>query len=134
MRMLPTGFSPELAVMPRRSMIRESRVSSKKSSDVQKCCVPAAKYIVVMVNRLTSTSLATKDSIKEHWKTVTMDQCQNIAHCWKRQSTLFQPKEDFGRFSIVLLRINKQKKDCLTFIQKKVEEEEYTQNPYPCKF
>ena len=42
----------------------------------------------------------------------------NFAKLWKRQSTLLQPIEDFERFSIVLLRMNKQRNDCLTFIQK----------------
>ena len=79
MRMQPTIFSAEIAVISTRSMIRESRVSSKKSLDVHKCCVSVAKHIVVMINRLTSTSLAAKDSIKEHWKTVAMDQWQSIA-------------------------------------------------------
>ena len=78
LRMLPTIFSPELAVISTRSMIGESRVSSKKSLDVQKCCVSVAKHIVVMINRLTSTSSAAKDSIEEHWKTVAMDQYQSI--------------------------------------------------------
>ena len=49
-------FSPELAVMPTRNKIRESRVSSKKSLDAQKCCVSVAKHIVVMLSVLTSTS------------------------------------------------------------------------------
>ena len=72
------NFSAELAVISTRSMIRENRISSKKNLDVQKCCAFVAKHIVVMINRLTSTSLAAKDSIKEHWKTVEMDQCQSI--------------------------------------------------------
>ena len=76
------NFSPELAVMSTRNMIRLSRVSSKKSLDVQKSCVCVAKHIVVMISVLTSTSLAAKASIKEHWKSVAMvDQCQNIAKC-----------------------------------------------------
>ena len=76
------NFSPEVAVMPTRNMIKESQVSSKKSLDVQRCCVSVAKHIVVMINRLTSTSLAAKDSTKEHWKSVAMvDQCQSIAKC-----------------------------------------------------
>ena len=76
------NFSPELAVMPTKKMIRESRASSKKSLDVQKCCVSVAKRIVVMISILTSTSLAAKDSIKEHWKSVAMaDQCQSIGKC-----------------------------------------------------
>ena len=58
-------FFPDFAVIPTRSMIRDRRVSSKKSLDVQKCCVSVAKHIVVMINRLTSTSLAAKDSIKD---------------------------------------------------------------------
>ena len=72
LRMQPTNFSPELAVMPTRNMIRESRVSSKKSLDVHKCCVSVAKHIVVMISVLTSTTLAAKDSLKEHWKSVAM--------------------------------------------------------------
>ena len=80
--MLSTIFSPELAVMSTRSMIRESRVSLKKRLDQQKCCVSVAKHISVMINRLTSTSLAAEDSAKEHWNTVAMvDQSQSIAEC-----------------------------------------------------
>ena len=83
-----------------------------------------------MINRLTSTSFAAKDSIKEHWKTVvTVDQCRSIAKCGKRQSTLHQPIEVFVRFSMVLLRLNKQRKDCLTFIlckKKRIVEEDGT--------
>ena len=75
------NFFPELAVIPTRSIIRENRVSSKKSLDVQKCCVSVAKHTVVMINRLTSTSLAAKVSLKEYWKTVAMDKCQNIVKC-----------------------------------------------------
>ena len=66
------NFSPELAVMSTRKMIKESRVSSKKSLDVQKCCASVAKHIVVMINRLKSTSSAAKVSIEEHWKSVAM--------------------------------------------------------------
>ena len=74
------NFSPGLAVMSTRNMIKESQVFSKKNLDVQKCCVSVAKHIVVMINRLTSTSLAAKDSIKEHWKSVAMVvQWQSIA-------------------------------------------------------
>ena len=58
------NFFPEFVVIPTRNMIRESRVSSKKKSDVQKCCVPVAKHIVVMVGKLTSTSLAATGSTK----------------------------------------------------------------------
>ena len=43
-------FFPELAVMPTRSMIKDSRVSSKKSLDVQKCCVSVARHFVVTIN------------------------------------------------------------------------------------
>ena len=76
------NFSPELAVMSTRNMIRESRVSSKKSLDVQKYCASVAEHIVVMINRLMRTSLAAKDSIKEYWKSVVMvDQCQSTAKC-----------------------------------------------------
>ena len=74
------NFSPELAVMSTRNMIRESRVSSKRSLDVQKCCASVAKHIVVKISVLTSTSLAAKDSIKEHWKSVAVVvQWQSIA-------------------------------------------------------
>ena len=76
------NVSPELAVMSSRNMIRESRVPSKMSLDVQKCCVSVAKHVVVMISVLTSTSSAAKDSVKEHWKSVAMvDQCQNFAKC-----------------------------------------------------
>ena len=76
--------SPELIIIPARNMMRESRASSKKNLDVQKCCVSVAKHNVVMISKLTNTSLAAKDSIKEHWKiVVNVDQGQNIAKCWR---------------------------------------------------
>ena len=65
-------FSPEVAVMPTRNMIKESHVSSKKNLGVQKSCVSVPKHIVVMMNRIASTSSAAKDSTKEHWKSVAM--------------------------------------------------------------
>ena len=75
-------FSPDIAAMSTRNMIRENQVSSKKSIDVQKCCVFVGKHIVIMINKLTSTSLAAIVTIKEHWKSVAMmDQCQSIAKC-----------------------------------------------------
>ena len=49
LRMQPTIFSPELAVMSTRNMTREDRVSSMKSFDVQKCCACAAKHIVTTI-------------------------------------------------------------------------------------
>ena len=115
----PTVFSPELVVIPTRNLRRESRASSKKNLDVQKCSVSVAKHNVVMISKLTSTSLAAKHSIKEHWKIVAMvDQCQSIAKCWRNLLMSLQPIEDFGRFSIVLIRMNRQRKDYHTFIQK----------------
>ena len=118
LQMQPTIFSPELAVMPTRNMKRESRDYLKKSLDVQKCCAFVAKHIVATIERVTSTSSEARDSIKELEKTVEMDPCKSIAKYYKGQSTLLQPIKDFERFSIVLLRMNKQRKDCLTFIQK----------------
>ena len=77
-----TDCNPKIAVMSTRNMIRESLVSSKKSLDVQKLCACVAKHIAVMRNRLISTSIAAKDSRKEHWKSVVMvDQCQSTAKC-----------------------------------------------------
>ena len=102
-------FSPELAVLPTRNMIRESRNYLKKSLDVQNCCACVTKPIVVAIERVTSTNSVTRDSLKELWKTVEMDPCQSIAKFWKRQSTLIQPIEDFERFGIVLLRMNKER-------------------------
>ena len=74
--MQPSTFSPELVVIRTRNMIRENRASSKKNLDVEKFCVSVAKHIVVIIIILLSKSLAAKDSIEEHWKTVAMvDQC-----------------------------------------------------------
>ena len=82
LRTQPAIFPPELAVMPKRNMIRESRVSSKNNLDVQKCYVSVAKHIVLMINRLTTTFSAANDSTKEHWETVAMvDQWQSLAKC-----------------------------------------------------
>ena len=100
-------------------MIRENVVSSKKSLDVQKCCVAVLKIIVVIMIRLTSTSLAANDSKKEHWKTVAIvDQCQSFAKFWRNLLIQLQPKKYFKLFSIVLLRMNKQRKDVLLLSKK----------------
>ena len=103
--------------MPTRNMIRESRDYSKKSLDVQECCACVAKPIVATIERVTSINSVARESIKELSKTEEMDPCQNIARCYKRQSTLLQPIEDFERFSIVLIRMNKQRKDCIISAQ-----------------
>ena len=81
LRMQPTIFYPELAVMPTRNMIRESQVSSKNGLVMQKCCVCAAKPIVATIKRLTSINSVARDSIRELSKTVEMDPCQTIAKC-----------------------------------------------------
>ena len=66
------NLSPRTCCNVHKKHDRESRVSSKKSLDVHKCCVSVAKHIVVMISKLTSTSLAAKNSIKEHWKILVM--------------------------------------------------------------
>ena len=89
-----------------------------RCSEILCLCACVAKSFVATIERVTSTNSVAMDSIKELRKTVGMDQCQSIAKFLKRQSTSLQQIEDFERFSIVLLRMNKQRKDCLTFIQK----------------
>ena len=58
-------FSPELAVMSTRNMVRESRDYIKKSLDLQKCCACVAKPIVATIERVTSTNSVARDSIRE---------------------------------------------------------------------
>ena len=89
-------------------MIRENRDFLKNSFEGQKCCARVAKPTVATIERVTSTNSVAGDSIKELLKSVEMDPCQSIAKCYKRQPTLLQSKEDFKRFNIVLLRLNKQ--------------------------
>ena len=110
--------SQEHAVLLTRGMIRGSRDYLKTISGVQKCCACVAKPSVVTIERVTSKNSVTRDSIKELWKTVEMDPRQSIGKLWKRQSTLLQPIEDFERFSIVLLHMNKQRKVCLLLSKK----------------
>ena len=43
------NFSPELAVMSTRNIIRESRDYLKKSLDVQRCCACVAKSFVATI-------------------------------------------------------------------------------------
>ena len=59
------NFSPELAAMLTRNMIRESRDYLKKRLVVQKCCLCVAKPIVATIERVTSTNSVAGDSIKE---------------------------------------------------------------------
>ena len=118
LRMQRTIFSSKLAILPTRNMIRKSRVFLLKNSGVQNCCVCVAKPIFATIEKVTSTNSVAGDSIKELWKTVEMDQCESIATCSKRQSTLLQPIEDFERFSIVLLGMNKQKRIALPVSKK----------------
>ena len=119
-----TTSSQEHVVLLTRSMIRENRDYLKSNSGVPKCCACVAKPIVATIERVTSTNSVARDSIKEIWKTVEMDLCQSIAKFWRRQSTLLQQIGDFERFSIVLLRMNKQRKNCLTFCPKRIVEED----------
>ena len=87
--------SQEHVVVLTGSMIRESRDCLKTYSGVPKCCVCVAKHIVATIETVTSTNSVARDSIKELCKTVEMGPCQSIGKCYKRQSTLFQPIEDF---------------------------------------
>ena len=89
------NFSPELAVMPKGNMIRESRDYLKKNSGVPKCCACVAKPTVATIERVTSINSVARDSIRELWKTVEMGPCQSIAKWLKRRSTLLQPTKDF---------------------------------------
>ena len=83
LRMQPAIFSPELAVMSTRNMIRESRVSSKKSLDVQKCCACVRQTYGCYDKQTNKNKFSSKGHTKKHWKTVAMDQCQSIAKCWR---------------------------------------------------
>ena len=65
LRMQPTVFSSELAVMPTRNMIEESWDFLKKKLVVQKCCACVAKPIVATIEGVTSTNSVARDSIKE---------------------------------------------------------------------
>ena len=76
-------------------MNRGSQDSLKKNSGSPKCYACVAKPIVATIERVTSTNSVARDSLKELWKTVEMDPYQNIEKCLKRQSTLFQPTENF---------------------------------------
>ena len=70
--------SQEHVVLLTRSIIGENRDCLKKNSGVTKCCACVAKHIVATIERVTSTNSVARDSIKELWKTVEMDPCQNI--------------------------------------------------------
>ena len=75
------NFFPRTCCNEQKNVIRESRDYLKKNSGVRKCCACVAKHIVVTINRLTNTSSAANDSIRELWKTVETDPCRNIAKC-----------------------------------------------------
>ena len=87
--------SQEHVVLLTRSMIRQSRDCLMKNSGVSNCCVCVAKPFVATIERVKIKNSVAKDSIKELWKTVEMDPCQSFEKCYKRQSTLLQPTEDF---------------------------------------
>ena len=63
--MQPTVFSPELAVMPTRNMIRESRDYIKKRLDVEKGCACVPKPVFATIERVKSTNSVARDSKKE---------------------------------------------------------------------
>ena len=65
LRMQPSIFSAELAVMPTRNMKRESRYFVKKSLDVQKCCACVAKPMVATIEIKTRTNSVARVSIQE---------------------------------------------------------------------
>ena len=105
-------------------MIRENRASSKINLDVQKCYVPVAKHIVVMISILKSTSLAAKDSTKEHWKTVAMvDQCQSIAKCWRNFVNVTSTNRGFRTIQHSVATYEQTKKGLSFFYPKRIVEE-----------
>ena len=65
LRLKPTIFSPELAVIPTKIMIRQNWDYLKKRLDVQECCACVAKPIVAKIERVTSTNSVARDTIKE---------------------------------------------------------------------
>ena len=120
-------FSPEIAVMPTRNMIREGRVSSKKSLDVQKCCVSVAKHIVVMIKRPTSTSLAVKESKKR-----TMEDCGDGGPMSKYRKVLQEAinvtstNRGFRKFQHSVATYEQTKKALSYFYPKRIVEEDGT--------
>ena len=116
------NFSTALAVMSTRNMIRENQVSSKKSLDVQKCCVSVPKHIVVMIKRLKSTPV--KDSIKEYWKSVAMaDQCQSIATGWRNLLMYYSTNTEFRTIQHNVATYEQTKKRLSYFYPKKIVED-----------
>ena len=70
LRLQQVTSSKEHVVLLTRSMIRESWEYLKKNSGVRKCCACVAKTIVATIERVKSTNLVARDSIKELWKTL----------------------------------------------------------------
>ena len=118
------NFSPDLAVTPTRNMIRESRDYSQKNSRVQKCCACVAKPIVATIDRVTSTNSVARDSIKELWKTVKMDPCQNIAKCQKSAVNVTSTKRGFRTIHYSVATYEQTKKSVSYFYPKRIVEED----------
>ena len=116
--MQPAIFSPELAVMPTKNMKREIRVSSKESLDVQKCCVPVAEYIVVLINRLISTSLAAMDSTKKTLEDCGDEPMSKSRKAMEESVIVTSTNKGFRTIQHSVATYEQTKKDCLTSMQK----------------
>ena len=90
-----SNFFPSTCCGAHKKHDKRDRDCLKENSGVLKCCACVAKLIVATIERVTSTNSVVRDSTKELWKTVEMGPCQSIGKCYKRQSTLLQPIEDF---------------------------------------
>ena len=77
-----------------------------------------------MINRLTSTSLAAKDSTKEHWKTLAMDQCQSIEKLLEESVNVTSTNREFRTVQHSVVTYEQTKKGLLYFSPKRIVEED----------
>ena len=75
-----------------------------------------------MINRLTSTSLAAKYSLKEHWKIVAMDKCQSIEKCWRNLLIVTSTNRGFRTIQHSVATYEQTKKGLSYFYPKRIVE------------
>ena len=134
LRMLPGIFSPEVAIRPTRNMIKESRVSSKKSLDVQKCCVSSKTNC--FYDKQTNKYKFSSKGLKKR----TLEDCGDgpmSKYCKVLEESVNVTSTTRGFWTVQhSVAKNKQTKKGLSYFHPKriVEKMENTQNPYTSKF
>ena len=79
------NFFPEHVVKKTNNMIGERLASSKKNSDIRKCCVCVVRHTVAMTSPLMNLNLAVKVTTKAYWNRAATNHWKTIEESWTKK-------------------------------------------------